>query len=84
MPTVPIAFSLCLYVDMYVYTHTYIYIYILHIFIYILYIYILKRHYKEIEKSIFQKRMMVKNIYFYENLKSPYISLKNNCHFVLS
>ena len=42
------------------------------IYIYI-YIYFLKRHYKEIEKSILHKRMMVKKIY--ENLKSPYISI---------
>ena len=44
----------------------------MYIYIYI-YIYILKRHYKEIEKSILHKRMMVKKIY--ENLKSPYISI---------
>ena len=31
--------------------------------------YILKRHYKEIEKSILQKRMMVKNIYIYKSKK---------------
>ena len=44
----------------------------------ILRIYILKRHYKEIEKSILHKRMMVKKLYIYilyENLKSPYISI---------
>ena len=43
-----------------------------------IYIYILKRHYKEIEKSILlHKRMMVKKLYIdiYENLKSPYISI---------
>ena len=89
MSTVPLAFSLCLYGDMCVYTYTYIYI--LHIYLYIyyiyiftylyicyIYIYILKRHYKEIEKSILQKRMMVKKniyIYIYENLKSPYSSI---------
>ena len=49
------------------------------IYIYI-YKYILKRHYKEIEKIILHKRMMVKKIYIYmyidiyENRKSPYIS----------
>ena len=62
---------------MYVYIYIYIlYIYIYCIYIYILYIYILyilKRLYKEIEKSILQKRMMVKKIY--ENIKSPYISI---------
>ena len=31
----------------------------------ILRIYILKRHYKEIEKSILHKRMMVKKLYIY-------------------
>ena len=31
----------------------------------ILRIYILKRHYKEIEKSILHKRMMVKTLYIY-------------------
>ena len=35
--------------------------------------YILKRRYKEIEKSILHNRMMVKKIY--ENIKSPYISI---------
>ena len=78
MSTVPLAFSLCLYGDMCVYTYTYIYIlhiylYIYYIYIYLhiyisiiyIYIYILKRHYKEIEKSILQKRMMVKKIYIY-------------------
>ena len=40
---------------------------IIYIYIYI-YIYILKRHYKEIEKSILHKRMMVKKIY--ENLSA--------------
>ena len=40
---------------MYIY-NIYIYVYV-HIYIYI---YILKRHYKEIEKSILDKRMMVK------------------------
>ena len=46
----------------------------IYIYIYYIYTYILKRHYKEIEKSILHKRMMVKkNIY--ENLKSPYISI---------
>ena len=60
---------------MYVYIYIYIvYIYILYIYIYYIYIlYILKRLYKEIEKSILQKRMMVKKIYEY--LKSPYISI---------
>ena len=48
----------------------YIYIYIN---IYIYNIYILKRHYKEREKSILHKRMIVKKIY--ENLKSPYVSI---------
>ena len=38
-----------------------------------MYIYILKSHYKEIEKSILHKRMMVKKKN--ENLKSPYISI---------
>ena len=38
-----------------------------------IYMYILKRHYKEIEKSILHKGMMVKNTY--ENLKSPCISI---------
>ena len=33
----------------------------------------LKCHYKEIEKSMLEKRMMVKKVY--ENLKSPYISI---------
>ena len=33
----------------------------------------LKRHYKEIEKSILHKGMMVKKIY--KNLESPYISI---------
>ena len=42
-------------------------------YVYIICIYILKRHYKEIEKSILHKRMMVKKIY--GNLKSPYISI---------
>ena len=47
-----------------------------------IYIYILKRHYKEMEKSILHKIMMVKKMYIYicmyidiyENRKSPYIS----------
>ena len=43
----------------------------LSIYVYI-YIYILKRHYKDIEKSILHKKMMVtKN----ENLKNPCISI---------
>ena len=52
----------------------------MYIYIYI-YIDILKRNYKEIEKSILHKRMMVKKNYIYryidiyENLKSPYISI---------
>ena len=50
----------------------------IYIYIYI-YLYILKRHYKDIEKSILHKRIMVKKNYIYidiyENLKSPYISI---------
>ena len=45
----------------------------IYIYIYIYNIYILKRHYKEREKSILHKRMIVKKIY--ENLKSPYVSI---------
>ena len=49
-------------------SYIYIYIYLnvcVYIYIYI-YKYILKRHYKEIEKIILHKRMMVKkNVYIY-------------------
>ena len=49
----------CMYVCIYVYIYIYIYTYI--------YIYILKRHYKEIEKSLLHKGMMVKK---YQYLKA--------------
>ena len=58
-----------------IYIHIFVCVYIC------IYIYILKRHYREIEKSILHKRMMAKKkiIYtdIYENLKSPYISRLN-------
>ena len=49
-----IIYLLCLYI------YTYVYVYMC------IYIYILKRQYKEIEKSIFDKRMMVIYIYISE------------------
>ena len=77
---------------MYVYCIYIVYVYCICILYIYIYIYILKHHYKEIEKSILHKRMVVKKydiyIYKYDNLKNPYISiltcLKNNCHLVLS
>ena len=53
----------CMYIAIFIlYIHIiYIYIYIIYIYIYI-YRYILKRHYKEIEKSILHKEKVYKNL----------------------
>ena len=36
------------------------------------YIYILKRHYKEMKRTVLHKRVMLQ---IYENLKIPYVSI---------